>query len=98
MDIQPPLGGVRAADFISGLTKCTPYPCEYGVCTKPHGNDPSLVEALHSIADETSEKYGYNQTLFPIVQDQLYKDLRVQSAGIYRLLRTRRKCDRRSFL
>jgi queuine tRNA-ribosyltransferase len=30
--------------------------------------------------DETSGKYGYNQTLFPIVQGSVYKDLRVQSA------------------
>jgi len=30
--------------------------------------------------DETTSKYGYSQTLFPIVQGSTYKDLRVESA------------------
>jgi queuine tRNA-ribosyltransferase len=30
--------------------------------------------------DSTQPKYGYNQTLFPIVQGSVYKDLRKQSA------------------
>ena len=30
--------------------------------------------------DNTKEKYGYKQTLFPIVQGGMHKDLRTQSA------------------
>ncbi len=30
--------------------------------------------------DETNNKYGYDQTLFPIVQGSVYKDLRKRSA------------------
>ena len=30
--------------------------------------------------EKTTNKYGYNQTLFPIVQGSVYNDLRVQSA------------------
>ena len=30
--------------------------------------------------DRTPDKYGYNQTLFPIVQGSTYKDLRKESA------------------
>jgi len=30
--------------------------------------------------EKTTSKYGYNQTLFPIVQGSVYNDLRVQSA------------------
>jgi queuine tRNA-ribosyltransferase len=32
--------------------------------------------------DSTEPKYGYNQTLFPIVQGSVYKDLRVRSAEV----------------
>jgi len=32
--------------------------------------------------DTTQPKYGYGQTLFPIVQGSVYKDLRVRSAEV----------------
>jgi queuine tRNA-ribosyltransferase len=69
MDIQRIIG----ADIIMAFDECTPYPCEYGYARKS-------MEMTHRWLDSTEGKYGYSQTLFPIVQGSVYKDLRKQSA------------------
>jgi len=76
MDIQRNIG----ADIIMAFDECTPYPCEYGYARNSMEMTHRWLKRCINRFDETSGKYGYNQTLFPIVQGSVYKDLRVQSA------------------
>jgi queuine tRNA-ribosyltransferase len=76
MDIQRTIG----ADIIMALDECTPYPCDYDYAKRSlkitHDWLKRCVKRFHG----TSPLYGYNQTLFPIVQGSVYPDLRKQSA------------------
>ncbi|MEO6904511.1 MAG: tRNA guanosine(34) transglycosylase Tgt [Bacteroidia bacterium] len=76
MDIQRNIG----ADIIMAFDECTPYPCEYEYAKKSLGLTHRWLKRCCNRFDETESKYGYEQTLFPIVQGSVYKDLRVQSA------------------
>lgn len=76
MDIQRTIG----ADIIMAFDECTPYPCEYGYARNSTEMTHRWLKRCTTRFDETSGKYGYSQTLFPIVQGSVYKDLRVQSA------------------
>ncbi|MCS5490473.1 tRNA guanosine(34) transglycosylase Tgt [Algoriphagus limi] len=76
MDIQRTIG----ADIIMAFDECTPYPCEYGYARKSMEMTHRWLKRCMNRFDETEGKYGYSQTLFPIVQGSVYKDLRVQSA------------------
>jgi len=76
MDIQRTIG----ADIIMAFDECTPYPCEYSYARNSMEMTHRWLKRCTSRFDETAGKYGYSQTLFPIVQGSVYKDLRVQSA------------------
>jgi queuine tRNA-ribosyltransferase len=76
MDIQRTIG----ADIIMAFDECTPYPCEYNYARNSMEMTHRWLKRCINRFDETLGKYGYNQTLFPIVQGSVYKDLRVQSA------------------
>ncbi|KPQ20196.1 MAG: queuine tRNA-ribosyltransferase Tgt [Algoriphagus marincola HL-49] len=76
MDIQRTIG----ADIIMAFDECTPYPCEYGYARKSMEMTHRWLKRCAERFDSTEGKYGYNQTLFPIVQGSVYKDLRKQSA------------------
>ncbi|WP_462248100.1 tRNA guanosine(34) transglycosylase Tgt [Ekhidna sp.] len=76
MDIQRTIG----ADIIMAFDECTPYPCEYDYAEKSMHMTHRWLDRCINRFDETQGKYGYNQTLFPIVQGSVYKDLRTQSA------------------
>lgn len=76
MDIQRTIG----ADIIMAFDECTPYPCEYGYARNSMEMTHRWLTRCIGRFDETEGKYGYNQTLFPIVQGSVYKDLRRQSA------------------
>ncbi len=76
MDIQRSIG----ADIIMAFDECTPYPCEYGEARKSMEMTHRWLKRCISQFDSTQPKYGFNQTLFPIVQGSTYKDLRVASA------------------
>lgn len=76
MDIQRSIG----ADFIMAFDECTPYPCEYDYAKKSMELTHRWLKRCIQRFDSTQPKYGYNQTLFPIVQGSVYKDLRKQSA------------------
>jgi queuine tRNA-ribosyltransferase len=76
MDIQRTIG----ADIIMAFDECTPYPCEYGYAQNSMEMTHRWLKRCINRFDETSGKYGYSQTLFPIVQGSVYKDLRIQSA------------------
>ncbi len=76
MDIQRIIG----ADIIMAFDECPPYPCDHAYADKSmHLTHRWLKRCIARLA-ETEPKYGFNQTLFPIVQGSVYKDLRVQSA------------------
>ncbi len=76
MDIQRTIG----ADIIMAFDECTPYPCDYDYAKRSLGLTHRWLKRCCSRFDETESKYGFNQTLFPIVQGSVYKDLRKQSA------------------
>ncbi len=76
MDIQRTIG----ADIIMAFDECAPYPCEYGYARESMEMTHRWLKRCCDRFDGTEPKYGYRQTLFPIVQGSVYKDLRVQSA------------------
>jgi len=76
IDIQRTIG----ADIIMAFDECTPYPCPYDYAKNSmHLTHRWLVRCQEHFA-KTQPKYGYEQTLFPIVQGSVYTDLREQSA------------------
>ena len=78
MDIQRTIG----ADIIMAFDECTPYPCEYGYARESMDMTHRWLKRCCEHFDKTEQKYGYSQTLFPIVQGSVYKDLRVKSAEV----------------
>jgi queuine tRNA-ribosyltransferase len=76
MDIQRTIG----ADIIMAFDECTPYPCEYNYAKRSLDMTHRWLQRCCDRFDNTQGKYGYEQTLFPIVQGSTYKDLRIQSA------------------
>lgn len=78
MDIQRTIG----ADIIMAFDECTPYPCDYIYAKKSIEMTHRWLKRCCERFDNTEPKYGYSQTLFPIVQGSVYKDLRVKSAEV----------------
>lgn len=78
MDIQRTIG----ADIIMAFDECTPYPCEYKYAEDSMHMTHRWLKRCCDRFDSTEGLYGYNQTLFPIVQGSTYKDLRKQSAEV----------------
>ena len=78
MDTQRVIG----ADIIMAFDECTPYPCEYGYARRSMEMTHRWLKRCCDHFDRTEPKYGYSQTLFPIVQGSVYKDLRKQSAEV----------------
>lgn len=76
MDIQRAIG----ADIIMAFDECTPYPCEYEYARKSMEMTHRWLERCVKRFDSTEGMYGFNQTLFPIVQGSSFKDLRTKSA------------------
>ena len=76
MDIQRVIG----ADIIMAFDECTPYPCEYDYASKSMELTHRWLKRCIQQFDNTTPKYGYSQTLFPIVQGSVYRDLRINSA------------------
>lgn len=76
IDIQRVIG----ADIIMAFDECTPYPCEFGYARNSMEMTHRWLKRCIERFDSTEGKYGYSQTLFPIVQGSVYKDLRKQSA------------------
>ncbi|MBL7863224.1 MAG: tRNA guanosine(34) transglycosylase Tgt [Cyclobacteriaceae bacterium] len=76
MDIERTIG----ADIMMAFDECTPYPCEYGYARKSMELTHRWLERCIRQVQSTGSKYGYEQSLFPIVQGSVYKDLRAHSA------------------
>ncbi|TZF82678.1 tRNA guanosine(34) transglycosylase Tgt [Pedobacter sp. BS3] len=76
MDIQRTIG----ADIIMAFDECTPYPCDYQYARRSVDMTHRWLKRCCERFDTTAPKYGYEQSLFPIVQGSVYKDLRIKSA------------------
>ena len=76
MEIQRSIG----ADIIMAFDECTPYPCEYAYAKRSMHMTHRWLDRCISYLQENAPKYGYHQSLFPIVQGSVYPDLRRASA------------------
>lgn len=76
MDIERSIG----ADFMMAFDECTPYPCEEKYARDSMHMTHRWLDRCIARFNSTPDKYGYEQTLVPIVQGSVYKDLRKQSA------------------
>ncbi len=76
MDIQRAIG----ADIIMAFDECPPYPSTYEYADQSLNLTNRWLDRCISRINETTEKYGYSQSLFPIVQGVCYPDLRKKSA------------------
>ncbi|HZB13247.1 MAG TPA: tRNA guanosine(34) transglycosylase Tgt [Chryseolinea sp.] len=76
MDIQRRIGG----DIIMAFDECTPFPCEYQYAKDSMALTHRWLTRCVDRINSTEPLYGYEQSLFPIVQGSTYKDLREQSA------------------
>lgn len=71
---------IIGADIIMAFDECTPYPCEYDYAKSSMQLTHRWLKRCCDYFDQTEGLYGYQQTLFPIVQGSTYRDLRKQSA------------------
>ncbi len=76
MDIQRSIG----ADIIMAFDECPPYPSGYIYAKKSMELTHRWLDRCFTRLEETPDKYGCTQNLFPIVQGSTYKDLRKASA------------------
>lgn len=76
MDIQRLIG----ADIVMAFDECTPYPCDYEYAKKSMELTHRWLNRCVERFRATEALYGYQQSLFPIVQGSIYRDLRIKSA------------------
>ncbi len=75
MDIQRSIGG----DIIMAFDECPPFPSEYDYVKKSMDLTHVWLDKCFNQFDNTPDKYGYTQNLFPIVQGGIFEDLRKAS-------------------
>ncbi len=85
MEVQRTIG----ADIIMAFDECTPYPCEKTYAQNSMHMTHRWLDRCISHFDKTKPLYGYDQTLFPIVQGSTYPDLRKASASVI----AEKQCD-----
>lgn len=76
MDIERSIG----ADIVMALDECTPGTADYAYAKKSMEMTHRWLDRCVARFDSTQPKYGYEQTLFSIVQGCVYPDLRKRSA------------------
>jgi tRNA-guanine transglycosylase, queuosine-34-forming len=76
MDTQRTIG----ADIMMAFDECTPGDAEYEYARKSMEMTQRWLDRCWNQFAKTSPKYGYSQSLFPIVQGAVYPDLRARSA------------------
>lgn len=76
MDIERTIG----ADIIMAFDECCPGDANYEYAKKSLGLTERWLDRCFKRFNETEPKYGYRQSLFPIVQGCVYPDLRIQAA------------------
>ena len=72
MDIQRTIG----ADIIMAFDECTPGDADYNYAKRSLELTQRWLERCFKQFNSTEPKYGYSQTLFPIVQGNTFTDLR----------------------
>lgn len=77
MDIQRTIGG----DVIMAFDECPPYPSDYEYAKTSMDLTHRWLDRCIKRFNDTPDKYGYTQNLFPIVQGSIYADLRKESCG-----------------
>lgn len=77
IDIQRSIG----ADIMMAFDECAPGDADYLYAQKSLDLTHRWLERCFNQFRNTTPKYGYEQTLFPIVQGAAYPDLRRQSAN-----------------
>jgi queuine tRNA-ribosyltransferase len=75
-DIQRTIG----ADIFMAFDECPPYPCEYKYAKDSMNLTHRWLSRCITRFNETEPLYGVEQSLFPIVQGSVFKDLRADSA------------------
>ena len=76
MDIERTIG----ADIMMAFDECPPGDSDYAYAKKSLGLTHRWLDRCIQRFNETEPKYGYQQSLFPIVQGCVYPDLRKESA------------------
>ncbi len=76
MDVQRTIGG----DIVMAFDECTPFPCDLKYATDSMHMTHRWLDRCIKRFNETPDKYGHRQFLFPIVQGSVYPELRKQSA------------------
>jgi len=77
MDIQRSIG----ADVIMAFDECPPYPSEYSYAKQSMDLTHRWLDRCFARFNDTEDKYGYSQNLFPIVQGSTFADLRKESCA-----------------
>jgi len=77
MDIQRSIG----ADIIMAFDECTPGDADYNYAKKSLELTQRWLERCFVQFNNTQPKYGYSQSLFPIVQGNTFTDLRKQAVA-----------------
>jgi tRNA-guanine transglycosylase, queuosine-34-forming len=76
MDIQRSIG----ADIIMAFDECTPGDADYNYAKQSLELTERWLDRCINRFNQTEGKYGYSQSLFPIVQGCVYPDLRRRAA------------------
>ncbi len=76
MDIERSIG----ADIIMAFDECTPGDADYNYAKQSLALTERWLDRCIKRFNETECRYGYKQSLFPIVQGCVYPDLRMRAA------------------
>lgn len=76
IEIQRSIG----ADIVMAFDECTPYPCDFTYAKNSMHMTHRWLKRCFEAMEKMPPKYGYEQTLFPIVQGSVYPELRKISA------------------
>lgn len=76
MDVQRSIG----ADIVMAFDECTPGDADYAYAAKSLDLTLRWLDRCYNRFETTLPKYGYKQSLFPIVQGCIYPDLRQRAA------------------
>lgn len=76
MDIERTIG----ADIIMAFDECCPGDAEFDYAKQSLGLTERWLDRCFKRFNETEPKYGYQQSLFPIVQGCVYPELRIRAA------------------
>ena len=78
LEIQRQIG----ADIIMAFDECPPYPCTYEYAKNSMELTHRWLQRCCNYMEGAEPLYGFEQTLFPIVQGGTYPDLRRKSAEV----------------